>query len=181
MDFKAHHTAEISLKAQIGEGTSIWNHSQIRDAIIGKNCIIGKGVYIDSGVIIGDNVKIQNGVSLYNGVILEDGVFCAPHCVFTNDKYPRAVNSDGKLKSANDWNISKTIIRRGASIGAGAVIVCGITVGEWAMVGAGAVVTKDVLEYTLVYGNPASFRNYVNKEGDILVFDKIEQVAQSKP
>lgn len=167
MNFKVHHTAEVSPKAQIGEGTSIWNHSQVRDAVIGKNCIIGKDVYIDSGVIIGDNVKIQNGVSLYNGITLEDGVFCAPHCVFTNDKYPRAVNSDGTLKDAGDWTISKTLIRKGASIGAGAVIVCGITIGEWAMIGAGSVVTKDVLKYTLVYGNPATFRNYVNEDGSI--------------
>lgn len=167
MNFKVHPTAEVSPRAQIGEGTSIWNQAQIRDAVIGKNCIIGKDVYIDSGVIIGDNVKIQNGVSLYNGITLEDGVFCAPHCVFTNDKYPRAVNPNGTLKDADDWTISKTLICKGASIGAGAVIVCGITIGEWAMIGAGSVVTKDVLKYTLVYGNPATFRNYVNEDGCI--------------
>ena len=169
MDFKVHHTAEVSPKAQIGEGTLIWNHSQIRDAVIGKSCIIGKDVYIDSGVIIGDNVKIQNGVSLYNGITLEDGVFCGPHCVFTNDKYPRAVNSDGTLKDQGDWIISKTLICKGASIGAGAVIICGITIGEWAMIGAGSVVTKDVRKYTLVYGNPAKFRNYINEHGRIIL------------
>ena len=169
MDFKVHHTAEVSPKAQIGEGTLIWNHSQIRDAVIGKSCIIGKDVYFDSGVIIGDNVKIQNGVSLYNGITLEDGVFCGPHCVFTNDKYPRAVNSDGTLKDQGDWIISKTLICKGASIGAGAVIICGITIGEWAMIGAGSVVTKDVRKYTLVYGNPAKFRNYINEHGRIIL------------
>lgn len=168
MRVRIHSSAEVSLEADIGYGTSIWNNCQIRGAvIIGRDCIIGKDVYIDNGVIIGDNVKIQNGVSLYEGVELGDGVFCGPHCVFTNDKHPRAVNLDGTLKGANDWIVSKTIIRKGASIGAGAVIVCGIVIGEWAMIGAGAVVTKDVPSFGLVYGNPARLVGYVNAEGQI--------------
>lgn len=161
-----HDTAEISTDAKIGEGTKIWNNCQVRRATIGKNCVLGKGVFVDDGVIIGDNVKIQNGVSVYNGVTLEDGAFCGPHCVFTNDKRPRSVNADGSRKAEGDWTVSKTLVGQGASIGAGAIIVCGITIGKWAMIGAGSVVTKDVPEYGLVYGNPAKLSGLVNKEGE---------------
>ncbi|RLC85703.1 MAG: N-acetyltransferase, partial [Chloroflexi bacterium] len=128
---------------------------------IGRNCILGKGVYVDSGVVLGDNVKVQNYVSIYHGVTIEDGVFCGPHCVFTNDKRPRAVNADGSLKAADDWEVTPTLVKRGASIGANAVIVCGVTVGEWAMVGAGSVVTRDVPDHGLVWGNPARLHGFV--------------------
>jgi len=159
---RIHPTADVSPKAQIGEGTSIWHHAQVREgARIGRNCILGKGVYVDAGVVIGDNVKVQNYVSIYHGVIIEDGVFCGPHCVFTNDKRPRAVNPDGSLKAADDWEVVETRVKRGASIGANAVIVCGVTVGEWAMVGAGSVVSRDVPDYGLVWGNPARLRGFV--------------------
>jgi UDP-2-acetamido-3-amino-2,3-dideoxy-glucuronate N-acetyltransferase len=162
MAIRIHSTAEVSPKATIGQGSSIWNHAQVREnAVIGENCVLSKGVYIDAGVIIGNNVKIQNGISVYHGVTLQDGVFCGPHCVFTNDRQPRSINPDGSLKSADDWILSKTLVCTGASIGAHATIVCGITVGRWAMIGAGAVVTKDVPDHGLVYGNPAKLRGFV--------------------
>ena len=159
---RIHSTAEVSEQAQIGAGTSIWHQAQVRGgARIGCNCILGKGAYVDAGVILGDNVKVQNYVSIYHGVTIEDGVFCGPHCVFTNDKRPRAVNADGSLKAADDWEVAPTLVKRGASIGANAVIVCGVTVGEWAMIGSGAVVTRDVPDYGLVWGNPARLHGFV--------------------
>ncbi len=167
--FFAHSTADVSPQAIIGHGTKIWQHCQIREgAVIGHNCILSKGVYIDSGVRIGHNVKIQNGISIYHGVTLEDGVFCGPHCVFTNDRQPRAINPDGTLKSADDWSVSKTLVRMGASIGAHATIVCGVTIGRWAMIGAGAVVTHDVPDHGLVYGNPARLHGFVCPCGEKL-------------
>jgi len=159
---RIHSTAEVSEQAQIGEGTSIWHQAQVRSgARIGRNCILGKGAYVDAGVILGDNVKVQNYVSIYHGITIEDGVFCGPHCVFTNDKRPRAINADGSLKAADDWEVSPTLVKRGASIGANAVIVCGVTVGKWAMIGSGAVVTRDVPDYGLVWGNPARLHGFV--------------------
>ena len=149
-------------KAQIGEGSSIWHHAQVREGVkIGMNCIIGKGVYVDAGVPIGDNVKIQNYVSVYHGVALEDGVFVGPHVCFTNDMRPRAVNPDGSLKAADDWVLSETRIKKGAALGANSTIRCGISVGAWAMVGAGSVVTKNVPEHGLVWGNPAILRGFI--------------------
>ncbi len=172
-DFFAHPTADISPQALIGKGTKIWQHCQVRErAVIGCNCILSKGVYIDSDVHIGNHVKIQNGISVYHGVTLEDGVFCGPHCVFTNDKQPRAINPDGSLKSADDWMVGETLVRTGASIGAHATIVCGATIGRWAMVGAGAVVTRDVPDYGLVYGNPARLRGFVCPCGAKLTQDE---------
>ena len=160
--FYVHPSSDVSPKANIGEGTKIWQQCQVReDAFIGANCILSKGVYIDSGVHIGNNVKIQNGISVYHGVTLEDGVFCGPHCVFTNDKRPRSINHDGTLKSAADWVVSETCVRMGASIGAHATIVCGTVIGRWAMIGSGAVVTKNVPDYGLVYGNPARLHGFV--------------------
>ncbi len=168
-NFFVHATADVSPQAAIGEGTKIWQHCQVREkAVIGRNCILSKGVYIDFGVHIGDNVKIQNGISVYHGVTLEDGVFCGPHCVFTNDRQPRAINPDGSLKSADDWSLSQTLVRTGASIGAHATLVCGVTIGKWAMIGAGAVVTRDVPEYGLVYGNPARLHGFVCPCGEKL-------------
>lgn len=157
-----HPTAEVSTAAHIGDGTRIWHHAQIREnAEIGSDCIIGKGVYIDAGVQIGSNVKIQNYVSIYHGVVIEDGVFIGPHVCFTNDLHPRAINPDGSTKSAVDWILSNTQIRKGASLGANATIVCGHSIGKWAMVGSGSVVTQDVPDYGLVMGNPATLRGYV--------------------
>lgn len=162
MPVRIHPTAEVSDKASIGEGTSIWNHVQVREGVtLGRNCILSKGVYIDAGVQIGDNVKIQNYVSVYHGVTLESGVFVGPHVCFTNDMNPRGVNPDGTLKSADDWELSETRIKEGAGLGANSTIRCGITIGKWALVGAGSVVTRDVPDHGLVYGNPARLRGFV--------------------
>ena len=172
-DFYVHPTSDVSPAAKIGEGTKIWQHCQVREnAVIGANCILSKGVYIDEGVQIGSNVKIQNGISIYHGVTLEDGVFCGPHCVFTNDKRPRAINPDGSLKGGDDWEVSETLVRKGASIGAHATIVCGVQIGEWAMIGAGAVVTKNVPDYGLVIGNPARLYGFVCPCGQKLELTK---------
>ncbi|MBU2704620.1 N-acetyltransferase [Zooshikella marina] len=147
-DIYIHQTAEISPTASIGVNTKIWNNAQVRDeAIIGNNCIISKDVYIDTRVEIGNGCKIQNSVSVYFGVTIEDDVFIGPHTSFTNDKTPRAFN--------NNWEVTKTQIKKGASLGANCTIVCGVNIGEYAMIAAGAVVTKDVEPYTLVMGNPA--------------------------
>lgn len=157
-----HPSAEVSPEAHIGEGTRIWRQVQVREyAHIGKNCNIGKGVYIDAHVKIGSNVKIQNHVSIFEGVTLEDGVFIGPHVCFTNDLLPRAITPDGRLKSADDWTITPTLVKYGASIGAGAIVVCGITIGSFALIGAGSVVTRDVPAHGLVYGNPAHQHGYV--------------------
>lgn len=165
-DVRIHPTAEVSDLAEIGAGTRIWNHCQVREhARLGRGCVLSKDVYIDAGVQIGDHCKLQNGISVYHGVTLEDGVFCGPHMVFTNDRSPRAINPDGSLKSLADWTVSETRLRRGAAIGAGAIIVCGVTIGQWALVGAGAVVTHDVPDYGLVFGNPARLRGFVSPAG----------------
>lgn len=162
MPVRIHPTADVSPKAELGDGTSIWHQAQVREnARLGKNCVIGKGVYIDFDVCLGDNVKVQNYVSIYHGVTIEDGVFVGPHVCFTNDLRPRAINPDGTLKSADDWVLSPTLIRRGAALGANSTVRCGITVGQWAMVGSGSVVTRDVPDYGLVFGNPARLRGFV--------------------
>jgi UDP-2-acetamido-3-amino-2,3-dideoxy-glucuronate N-acetyltransferase len=156
---RIHPTAEVSNDAIIGEGTSIWHQAQVREGVsIGKNCILGKGVYIDFGVEIGDHVKIQNYVSVFHGVTLEDGVFVGPHVCFTNDLLPRAVNPDGSLKTDSDWVLSKTLVREGAGLGANSTIRCGVIIGRWAIVGAGSVVTRDVPDYGMVWGNPARLK-----------------------
>jgi len=174
MAIRIHPTAEVSENATIGEGTSIWHQAQVREgARIGKTCIIAKGVYVDAGVSIGDNVKIQNYTSVYHGVTIEDGVFVGPHVCFTNDLQPRAINPDGSLKAADDWLLSQTLIRRGAALGANSTIRCGITVGEWAMVGSGSVVTRDVPAHGLVWGNPARLHAFVCACGQ-----RLEKVAQ---
>jgi len=159
---KIHSTAEVSKKATIGKGTYIWNQAQVREgAEIGTSCILSKNVYIDHDVKIGNNVKIQNNVSVYYGVTIEDGVFIGPNVCFANDKAPRAVTENGKLKNSQNWNVGKIIIRKGASIGAGSIILPGVVIGEFAMVGAGSVVTKNVQPNSLVYGNPALQRGFV--------------------
>lgn len=162
MTTRIHPTADVSDDASIGESTSIWHQAQVReDAQLGQNCIVGKGVYIDAGVVIGNNVKIQNYVSVFHGVTIEDGVFIGPHVCFTNDLIPRAINPDGTLKAVDDWILIKTFVRRGAAIGANATIRCGITIGEWALIGAGSVITQDIPDHGLAWGNPARLRGFV--------------------
>lgn len=154
-----HPTANVSPEAKISDGTKIWINSQIREkSQIGKNCIISKDTYIDTEVKIGNNCKIQNSVSVYHGVTIEDDVFVGPNACFTNDKVPRAFDSE--------WKITPTIVKKGSSIGANATIVCGITLGEYCMVAAGSVVTKDVKAYSLVMGNPAKHFCYIDKMGN---------------
>ena len=149
-----HDTAEVSNAAKIGKGTKIWNQVQVREgASIGENCILSKNVYIDENVTVGSRVKIQNNVNVYHGVTIEDDVFLGPSMTFTNDMFPRAFRSD--------WKVSGTLVKRGASIGANATIKCGVTIGEYAMVGAGSTVTKDVAPYSLVVGNPARHVGWV--------------------
>lgn len=160
-DFFVHPSSAVHESAKIGAKSQIWMGCQIRDrAVLGKNCILGKSVYIDSGVSIGNNVKIQNNVSVFHGVEIEDGVFVGPHVCFTNDKLPRAINPDGTLKAASDWTVTPTLVKMGAALGANSTLICGITVGKWALVGSGSVVTKDVPDHGLVVGNPARLIGY---------------------
>ena len=164
-----HPTAEVEPGAQVGAGTRIWHHAHVRmGAVIGANCILGYGVYVDAGVTIGDNCKLQNRVSVYHGVTIEDGVFVGPHVAFTNDKYPRAIRPDGALATDDDWTVSPILVRHGASIGAGAVVLPGVTIGPWAMVGSGAVVTHDVPAHAIVAGNPAQLKGFACKCGATL-------------
>lgn len=146
----------IHPSARIGASTVIEEFSCIgAGATIGDECKIHRNVHIGEGVRIGNRVKIQDNVMIPPGVEIADGVFIGPSACFTNDKYPRAINPDGTLKSGSDWEISRTVVSYGASICANATIVCGVTIGEWAMVGAGAVVTRDVPPHSLAVGNPA--------------------------
>jgi acetyltransferase-like isoleucine patch superfamily enzyme len=155
-----HPTATVDTDVSIGEGTKIWHYAHIRERVkIGKDCVIGKDVYIDHDVEIGNGCKIENGVSVYNGVILEDDVFLGPNVTLTNDKYPRSF--------VHDWKIMPTIIRKGVGVGAGAMIICGVDIGMYALVGAGSVVTTDIPAYALVYGNPAKFVSWVCKCGQV--------------
>ena len=160
-----HEKAIIDESAVIGEGCQIWINVQIREgARIGSNCILGKDVYVDLAVSIGDKCKIQNGVSIWNGVTIKDDVFIGPHACFTNDKIPRAFNYD--------WKVIPTFIEDGASIGANATIICGVTVGQYAMVAAGSVVTTDVPPFTLVIGNPARVVSKIDRFGNRISDEK---------
>jgi acetyltransferase-like isoleucine patch superfamily enzyme len=164
-----HPTAEVERGAQIGDDTRIWHYVHIREgARIGANCTLGNNVYIDRDVVIGSNVKLQNRVSVFRGVTLEDGVFVGPHATFTNDVYPRSISPDGRLLDHEDWPTIPTLVKYGASVGAGAVVIAGVTVGRWAMVGAGAIVTHDVPDYGLVVGRPARLVGYACECGRTL-------------
>ena len=158
-----HESSYIDEDVEIGDGTKVWHFCHIqKGARIGENCSFGQNVNISNNVKIGNNVKVQNNVSIYEGVELEDGVFCGPSCVFTNDLTPRAEFPKGTA------GYKKTVVKHGASIGANATIVCGHTIGEYAMIAAGAVVTKDVSPYTLVAGIPAKIIGKVDEKGNIL-------------
>jgi UDP-2-acetamido-3-amino-2,3-dideoxy-glucuronate N-acetyltransferase len=157
-----HSTAEVSSEAQIGSGTRIWHLVQIREGVtIGQNCIIGKDVYIDFDVKIGNNVKIQNSALVYHGATIEDGVFVGPQACLTNDRNPRAITVDGRLKGNDDWVVGPILVKFGASLGAGSLILPNVTVGRFALIGAGAVVSRDVPDHGLVVGNPAHLVGYV--------------------
>ena len=158
-DFFVHPSSLVDENVCIGAGTKIWHFSHIQsDATIGQDCVLGQNVYVGSDVVIGNRCKIQNNVSLYTGIVLEDEVFCGPSCVFTNDLYPRAHNERG-------WEVKETLVMRGASIGANATIVCGHSIGEYALVGSGAVVTQDVPAHALMLGVPARQCGWVCKCG----------------
>jgi acetyltransferase-like isoleucine patch superfamily enzyme len=163
-----HQTADVSPKVRIPESTKVWGWAQIREgAKIGEECIIGKSVSIDSQVTIGNRVKIQNNVSIYNVTTIEDGVFVGPHVCFTNDKYPRAVNPDMTPKGGGTtgagWHVENILIKKGAAIGANSTLGPGVTIGEWALVGMGSVVTKDVPAHAMVVGDPARVVAFVCK------------------
>jgi acetyltransferase-like isoleucine patch superfamily enzyme len=163
---RIHPTASVHPSAEIGAGTQIWHGVQVRErAKIGERCIFGQGAYVDLEVVIGADCKLQNYVCTFVGVTLESGVFVGPHACFTNDLNPRAINPDGSLKSATDWVVGKTLVKHGAAIGANSTIVCGTTIGRWALVAAGSVVTHDVPDHGLVRGNPARLVGFVSAAG----------------
>jgi len=163
-NYFVHSTAIIEEPVEIGEKTQIWHFGHVMSgAKIGDNCILGQNVFIGRGVILGNNVKVQNNVSVYDTVVLEDGVFCGPSMVFTNVINPRSFIS-------RKAEFRKTLVKRGATIGANATVVCGHTIGEYAFIGAGAVVTKDVPDYALVYGNPARVKGWVCQCAEQMTF-----------
>jgi len=166
IQFFAHPSAIIDENCEIGEGTKIWHFSHIMsESIIGKRCNIGQNVVVSPQVVLGDNVKVQNNVSIYTGVICEDDVFLGPSMVFTNVINPRSA-----IIRKDEYR--KTIVRKGASIGANATVICGNEIGQYAMIGAGAVITKEVPAFALVYGNPARQNGWVSEYGHKLNFDK---------
>ncbi len=157
-------TAQVHSDAQIGLGSMVWNWTKIREGVkIGTDCNIGQCVYVDFYVEIGNNCKIQNNVSVYHGVTIADDVFVGPNATFTNDLYPRATSLD--------WQVTPTAVHHGTSIGANSTIICGVTLGQYCMIGAGAVVTKDVEAHTLVVGQPAKAIDYVTASGKRLYHD----------
>lgn len=162
-------TADIDPRATIGDGSLVWHLAQVREyARVGSGSIIGRGAYIGPGVIVGKNCKVQNYALVYEPALLEDGVFIGPGVVFTNDLFPRAVNVDGSRKTDADWDAVGVTVRTGASIGARAVCIAPITIGRWALVAAGSVVTKDVVDFALVAGTPARRIGWVGRSAAVL-------------
>jgi UDP-2-acetamido-3-amino-2,3-dideoxy-glucuronate N-acetyltransferase len=167
-NYFVHESSYVDENVSIGSNTKVWHFSHIQsNSIIGKNCSIGQNVNISNNVKIGNGVKIQNNVSIYEGVELEDYVFCGPSMVFTNILQPR---SEFPQQGGKFYN--KTKVKKSASIGANATIVCGVSIGQYSMIGAGSVVTKDVKDFSLVYGSPAKFISWIDKKGNKLEFDK---------
>jgi len=165
LNYFSHPTAVIDEGCSIGTGTKIWHFSHVMPgAVIGENCVLGQNVFVADKVILGNNVKVQNNVSLYEGVICEEDVFIGPSAAFTNVLNPRSA-----VSRKNEFQ--KTIVHKGATIGANATIVCGIEIGEYAFIGAGTVVTKSVLPYALVMGNPAKQNGWISEIGVKLIFD----------
>ena len=160
-----HPTAIVDAGAQIGDGTKIWHFTHVMSgARIGRDCSLGQNVHVANNVVVGDDVKIQNNVSVYEGVTLEDGVFCGPSMVFTNVFNPRS-----EIRRMDE--LRRTLVKRGATMGANCTIICGVTIGRYAFVGAGAVVTKDIPDHALVFGSPARVQGWVCRCGEKLVFD----------
>ena len=163
---RVHPTAIVDEGAEIGNGTSVWHHAHLRDgAHVGRDCVIGKNVYVDTQAVIGDRCKLQNNVSVYHGVHIGDDVFVGPSATFTNDLVPRAFNTD--------WQVVETHVHDGASIGANATIVCGVTLGQYSMIAAGATVTRDVAAHQLVAGNPARHLGWVCRCGKVISRDTV--------
>lgn len=161
-DYFVHDTARVDEGALIGAGTKVWHFSHIMPgAVVGKRCSIGQNVYIGSKAVVGNGVKVQNNVSIYDSIVIEDDVFCGPSCVFTNVVNPRAF-----VERKTEYK--ETRIKKGASIGANATVVCGVTLGEYCFIGAGAVITKDVPAYALMVGVPAKQKGWISREGEIL-------------
>ncbi len=166
-DYFQHETACIAPAARIGEGTRIWAFVNIQDgALVGSECNICDGCYVEKGAVVGNHVTLKNGVSVFDGITLEDDVFCGTGVAFINDRRPRS-------HRGNEWILEKTCVKKGATIGSNAVVLCGITVGEYAVIGAGSVVTKDVPAYTIVTGNPAGRKGYACRCGQTLGTDLI--------
>ena len=166
MPYTVHESSVIDQPCLIGEGTRIWHFCHIMPkAIIGSNCIIGQNVFVDNNAIVGNGVKIQNNVSVYNGVVLEDDVFVGPSAVFTNVINPRSF-----IERKTEFK--KIVVKKGATVGANATIVCGVSIGEYALIGAGSVVTKDVPAYALMMGNPARQKGWISEKAYNLAFDE---------
>jgi acetyltransferase-like isoleucine patch superfamily enzyme len=163
-------TAQVDPSAEVGAGTTVWDLAQIREkAVLGRECIIGRGAYVGPGVHLGDRVKLQNHALVYEPAVLGDGVFVGPAAVLTNDHFPRSVTPDGRLKRGEDWEAVAVVVEEGASLGARSVCVAPVRVGRWALVAAGAVVTREVPAFALVAGVPARRIGWVGRAGARLV------------